>query len=39
MAYQGIESDNITKLRVGGSGGLPAANGGKDKATLYCAYL
>ena len=32
LAYQGIESDNITKLRVGAGDGIPAANGGKYKA-------
>ena len=31
LAYQGIESDNIT-LRIGAGDGIPAANGGKDKA-------
>ena len=32
MAYQGIESDSITKLRVWAGDAIPTANGGKDKA-------
>ena len=32
LAYQGIESDNITKLRVGADGADVTANGGNDKA-------
>ena len=32
LAYQGIESDNITKLRVGAGEAITDANGGKDKA-------
>ena len=32
LAYQGIESDNITKLRVDASDAVADANGGKDSA-------
>ena len=32
FAYQGIESDNITKLRIGAGDAVTDANNGKDKA-------
>ena len=32
LAYQGIESDNVTKLRVGEGDAIPTGNGGKDEA-------
>ena len=32
LAYQGIESDNIAKLRLGAGDAIPTYNGGKDKA-------